>query len=123
MTGNGGWRLVCGTAAAVLLVALGALVREAEARPVPAMPDGDRAGQRGSQEQPVVSRYSPSLTVIRLGSPGSPLAMTASNAPLECVRFGRLGGTGGRGPVGLCGPLQTVGAGCCSGWVTVSPSG
>ncbi|GAA3878881.1 hypothetical protein GCM10022227_40600 [Streptomyces sedi] len=35
MTGNNGWRMACGAAAALLLVVLSALVREAEARQEP----------------------------------------------------------------------------------------
>ncbi|SOD60445.1 hypothetical protein SAMN06297387_102133 [Streptomyces zhaozhouensis] len=35
MTGNNGWRVAFGAAAALLLLALGALVREAEARQEP----------------------------------------------------------------------------------------
>ncbi|UED86615.1 hypothetical protein [Streptomyces profundus] len=47
MTSNGGWRVACGAGAAALLVALGLLVRDADATPVDGERHGPAAGERG----------------------------------------------------------------------------
>ncbi|WP_158920220.1 hypothetical protein [Streptomyces sp. NBRC 109706] len=48
MTSNSGWRMVCGAVAVALLVALGFLVRDAEAAGRERPPAGDRGGALGA---------------------------------------------------------------------------